>query len=72
MRFVQYAHRAHPPIRILVDRGNVILAGWVGSPVEKAVLGNIARSTLSFSVENRLRVDGETPEEERKKDSTKT
>jgi osmotically-inducible protein OsmY len=72
LRFVQYAHRSHPPIRILVDRGNVILAGWVGSPVEKAILGNIARGTLSFSVENRLRVDGEVPEEDGKKDSAKT
>jgi hyperosmotically inducible protein len=69
-RFVHYAHRAHPPIRILVDQGNVTLAGAVGSPVEKAVLGNIARSTLSFSVENRLRVDGEVPEEDRKDEST--
>jgi osmotically-inducible protein OsmY len=55
VRFVQYANRSHPPIRILVDRGHVVLAGWVRSPVEKAVLGHIARSTPSFSVENRLR-----------------
>jgi osmotically-inducible protein OsmY len=72
VRFVQYANRSHPPIRILVDRGHVVLAGWVGSPVEKAVLGNIARSTLSFSVENKLRVDGEVPEEDSKKDSVET
>ncbi len=65
VRFVHYAHRAHPPIRILVDRGNVTLAGAVGSPVEKAVLGHIARSSVSFSVENRLHVDGEVPEEDR-------
>jgi osmotically-inducible protein OsmY len=72
LRFVQYAHRSHPPIRILVDRGHVVLAGWVASPVEKAVLGHIARSTPSFSVENRLRVDGEVPEEDRQEDPAKT
>jgi len=72
VRFAQYAHWTHPPIRILVDRGNVVLAGWVRSPVEKAVLGNIARHTLSFSVENRLRVDGDVPEEDRKEESEKS
>jgi osmotically-inducible protein OsmY len=65
-RFVRYSNRAHPPIRILVDRGNVTLAGWVNSPVEKAILGNIALSTLSFTVTNNLRIDGEVPAEDRK------
>jgi osmotically-inducible protein OsmY len=68
-RFVQYQNRAHPPIRILVDRGHVVLAGWVQNPVDKAMLGAIAMATPSFSVENRLRVDGEVPEEDRKKES---
>jgi osmotically-inducible protein OsmY len=72
VRFVQYASRSHPPIRILVDRGNVTLAGSVGSPVEKAILGNIARDTLSFRVENHLRVDGEVPEEDRPGESVET
>jgi osmotically-inducible protein OsmY len=67
-RFAQYAYRAQPPIRILVDRGNVTLAGWVGSPVEKAILDSIARSTLSFNVENLVRVDGEVPEEDKKQE----
>jgi len=71
VRFVQYGHRSHPPIRILVDRGNVTLAGWVSSPVEKAVLGSIALSTPSFKVSNELRVDGEVPEEDRKEESTR-
>ncbi len=71
VRFVQYAHWAHPPIRILVDRGNIVLAGWVRSPVDKAVVGNIARHTLSFSVENRLRV-GDVPKEDGKKESEKS
>jgi osmotically-inducible protein OsmY len=69
-RFVQYGQRSHPPIRILVDRGRVTLAGWVASPVERAVLGTIALGTTSFSVSNELRVDGEVPAEDRKDEST--
>ena len=68
-RFAQYSHRANPPIRILVDKGNVVLAGWVNSNVDKAVLGTIARSTLSFNVENRLQVDTDVPQEDRKSES---
>jgi len=68
-RFFQYAHRPHPPIRILVDRGNITLAGWVQSDVEKTVLGNIARSTLSFNVDNQLHVDNEVPAEDNKEES---
>jgi len=64
VRFVHYAHRAHPPIRILVDRGRVTLAGAVASPVEQAVLGHIARGFLSFGVDNRLVVDGDPPKAE--------
>ena len=69
-RFVQYRSRPHPPIRILVDRGHVTLAGWVNSPVEKAVLGHIARSSSSFGVKNQLNVDTEVPAEDRKKEQT--
>jgi osmotically-inducible protein OsmY len=65
-RFIQYGQRSHPPIRILVDRGHVTLAGWVGSPVERAVLGTIALGTPSFGVSNELRVDGEVPAEDKK------
>ena len=71
-RFFQYAHWPHPPIRILVDRGNIILAGWVRSPVEKAVIGNIARLTLSFGVDNRLQIGGDVPKEDRKEESEKS
>jgi len=70
--FVRYGNRSHPPIRILVDRGNVTLAGWVSSPVEKAVLGTIARSTPSFKVENHIRVDGEAPAEDSKEEPTES
>jgi len=71
-RFVQYGQRSHPPIRILVDRGRVTLAGWVSSPVEKAVLGSIALSTPSFAVQNELHVDGEVPAEDEKKESSRS
>jgi osmotically-inducible protein OsmY len=64
VRFVHYAHRAHPPIRILVDRGRITLAGAVASPVEQAVLGHIARGFLAFGVDNRLVVDGDPPKAE--------
>lgn len=69
-RFVQYGARSNPPIRILVDRGHVTLAGWVNSPVEKAVLGHIALSSPSFSVKNQLNVDTDVPAEDRKKGET--
>jgi len=62
-RFVQYGHRANPPIKILVDNGKVMLAGYVSSRVEQVLLGHIARSVLNFGVENQIRVDGESPEE---------
>ena len=62
-RFIQYANRVHPPIKIIVDKGKVTLAGYVASPVEQALLGHIARSFLSFGVDNQLKVDGESPEE---------
>lgn len=62
-RFVQYAHRADPPIHIIVDRGRVTLTGYVSSPVEQVVLGHIARGTLAFAVENKVQVDGDTPKE---------
>lgn len=62
-RFVQYAHRADPPIRIVVDRGRVTLYGTVASKVEQAVLGHIAREALAFGVDNQLEVEGEEPKE---------
>jgi len=69
-RFVQYGARSNPPIRILVDRGHVTLAGWVNSPVEKAVLGSIALSSPSFGVKNQLNVDTDVPAEDRKEGDT--
>lgn len=58
-RFVQYAHRANPPIRIIVDNGRVTLTGYVASSVEQALIGHVARGLLSFGVDNQVKVDGE-------------
>jgi osmotically-inducible protein OsmY len=57
--FVRYAQQANPPIHIIVDRGHVTLTGYVGSAVEQAVLGSIARQSLAFTVDNQVKVDGE-------------
>ena len=62
-RFVQYRHRANPPIHIVVDHGKVRLTGYVASPVERAIIGHIVNSFPTFGVENLVRVDGEAPEE---------
>ena len=62
-RFMQYAHFPHPPIRIVVDRGRVTLTGVVRSRVDQVLAEQIARGTLAFAVENRLRVEGERAKE---------
>ena len=62
-RFIQYANRTNPPIKIIVSKGKVTLAGYVTSPVEQALLGHIARGFLSFGVDNQLKVDSDSPEE---------
>jgi osmotically-inducible protein OsmY len=61
--FVHYANQVNPPIRILVERGHITLTGYVASPVERRLLDSIARQTLAFEVVNKLRVDGEKPED---------
>jgi len=58
-RFVRYASWAHPPIRIIVDRGRVTLTGVVGSAVEQQLLGHIARGTLAFAVDNQVKLESE-------------
>jgi osmotically-inducible protein OsmY len=58
-RFVRYAGWANPPVRIIVDRGNVTLTGYVGSAVERQLLGHIARETLAFGVDNQVRLESE-------------
>ena len=61
--FERYAGWADPPIRIVVENGNVTLTGVVNSPVERAVLESIARGTLSFRVDNQVQVESEIEKE---------
>jgi osmotically-inducible protein OsmY len=62
-RFAHYGIGANPPIRIVVDRGRVTLTGYVASPVDRALIGHIARGLPAFAVDNRLKVEGEAEEE---------
>jgi osmotically-inducible protein OsmY len=61
--FVQYASWADPPIRIVVEDGKVTLTGYVGSAVERQVVGQIARGTLAFAVDNQVKLESERPVE---------
>lgn len=53
----RYALHAVPPIRILVERGRVVLAGRVASRVERDLLTQIAHRSSAFEVENAVEVD---------------
>jgi len=66
-RFVRYASWAHPPVRIVVDRGRVTLTGVLGSAVERQLLGHIARGTLAFAVDNQVKLESELEVEPVKK-----
>lgn len=58
--FVRYAIQVSPPIHIIVEHGNVTLAGVVNSEVERRKAEAIARSTFSvMSVTNKLEVEQE-------------
>lgn len=57
--FVTWAGHPDPPVRILVDRGRVTLAGWVGSEVERVALGAIARGSMAFAVDNQVQLESE-------------
>jgi osmotically-inducible protein OsmY len=61
--FQRYAAFPDPPIRIIVENGNITLTGLVSSPVEKAVLGSIARGLLAFRVDNLVQVESEIRKE---------
>ncbi|HXV61480.1 MAG TPA: BON domain-containing protein [Vicinamibacteria bacterium] len=55
--FVPYANRTHPPIHIIVNKGNVILTGAVRNRIEKRQAESIARSTFGvIQFENRLTI----------------
>lgn len=63
------ANPIDPPVRVYVSRGRVTLVGTVGSQVEQAAVGHIARGTLAFAVSNEVRVEGAAArEEDRKQD----
>ncbi len=62
--FERWAGENDPPVRVFVSRGRVTLAGTVSTAVEKATAANIARSSLAFSVDNRLQIEGEARKEE--------
>lgn len=68
-RFAQYRDWPNPPVRIVVENGRVTLTGYVASPVEQALLGHIARGTLAFGVDNRVRLENEPPQEDRRNES---
>jgi osmotically-inducible protein OsmY len=55
----RFAHTLHPPVRIIVENGNITLTGFVNSRVEKVQLETIARSTLAFGVDNRVQVESD-------------
>jgi hypothetical protein len=61
--FRRYATFVNPPIRIIVENGNITLTGIVNSRVEKAVLGSIARGLLAFRVDNQVEVESEIAKE---------
>jgi hyperosmotically inducible protein len=65
--FETYAGRFDKPVRIIVENGRVVLAGTVGSAVEQAVVGHIARGTLAFAVDNQVQIEGQHPADARPK-----
>ena len=65
-RFTNLNH-ASPPVRIIVDRGRVTLTGYVNSEVERVMIGNIARGTLAFAVDNQVKLDRDAHPEDKPK-----
>lgn len=59
----RFAASPNPPVRIIVDRGKVTLTGYVGTQVEQAMLGHLARSFMAFAVDNRVEIERERPKE---------
>jgi osmotically-inducible protein OsmY len=57
-----------PPVRILVDAGRVTLTGYVNSAVERALVGNAARGSLAFGVDNQIQLDHEHPADKKPAD----
>lgn len=65
--FQRFANMLDPPVRVYVERGRVTLVGVVGSRVEQASVGHIARSTLAFSVTNLVEIESEIKEDKERK-----
>ena len=61
--FQRYATFVNPPIRIIVEHGNITLTGVVNSRVEKVALESIARGVLAFHVDNQVQVESEIEKE---------
>jgi len=54
----RYAHRAVPPIHIIVKNGNITLVGVVASEADKNLAGIAAKGVSgAFNVENKLSVE---------------
>lgn len=53
--FRQYAAMSHPPIRVIVERGRVTLAGQVETPVQRLVALSIAEGEAKRKVGDELR-----------------
>jgi osmotically-inducible protein OsmY len=60
-------NRANPPVRIIVDGGRVTLTGYVNSEVERFLVGQVARDTLAFAVDNQVKLDREAHPEDKPK-----
>jgi len=57
MRLSHYVLGSHPSIIIVVERGHVILKGYVNTNVDKVIAGQIARSVLGvIDVNNQLQL----------------
>jgi osmotically-inducible protein OsmY len=63
LRFRNYANMINPPIRIVVNRGRVILEGVVQSNVERQLARSLASGFGEFEVKNALKTDAEVREE---------
>jgi hyperosmotically inducible periplasmic protein len=61
--FQRYATFVNPPIRIIVDHGNITLTGVVNSRVERVALESIARGVLAFKVDNQVQVESDIEKE---------
>ena len=57
--FWNYAAMANPPIRVVVNRGRVTLAGVVNSNVDRMLARSLASGFGEFEVKNELKTDAE-------------